>query len=68
MQVIFHKLSDYMRVSLEKMCIEGAPVAHASGQLAMSKQRTTKKIKKELLCDKTVLAVSKKCIDALYYN
>ena len=29
---------------------------------------TTKRRKEELLCDKTVLAVSEKYIDALYYN
>ena len=29
---------------------------------------TTKRRKEELLCDKTVLAVSEKYIDALYYD
>ena len=34
----------------------------------MYKQRTAKISKEELLCDKMVLAVSEKYIDALYYN
>ena len=57
-----------MRVSLAKIYIYDALVACAADQLALSKQQTANIIKEELLRDKTVLAVSEKYIDALYYN
>ena len=57
-----------MRVSLAKIYIYDALVACAADQLSMSKQRTANISKEELLRDKTVLAVSEKYIDALYYN
>ena len=65
---IFHKLSEEIRVSLVKMCIKYVSVARASDLLALSKILTAKIRKEEILCDKTVLAVSEKYIDALYYN
>ena len=65
---IFHELSWEVRLSLVKIYIEDTPAACATDQLAMFKQITSKRIKKEILCDKMVLAVSEKCIYALYYN
>ena len=40
----------------------------AAGQFAMYKQQTEKRRKEEIFRDKTVLYVSEKYIDALYYN
>ena len=57
-----------MRVSLAKICIEEDPEARASYRLALSKQQTAKRRKEEICRDKTVLAMSEKYIDALYYN
>ena len=44
-EVIFHDLSAYMRLSLVKMHIEDAPVACADNILDLSKQQTAKKMK-----------------------
>ena len=53
---------------LVKICIEDAPALRASDRLALSKQQTANIRKEEILCYKTVLAMSEKYIDALYYN
>ena len=65
---ILHKLSEEMRVSLAKMCIEDAPAVRAADRLALSKQQTAKRSTEDILCDIAVLDLSKKYIDALYYN
>ena len=57
-----------MGVSLVKMFYTYVSSASTSDQLALSKQRTSKRRKEELLRDNTALAVSEKYIDALYYN
>ena len=50
------------------MCIEDAPASRAAEKLALPFKKTVKRRNKELLCDKMVLDVSEKYIDALYYN
>ena len=55
-------------MSLVEICIKDAPAARASDKLDLSKQRTSKISKEDLLHDKMVLAVSEKYIDALYYK
>ena len=63
-----HEISEDMRVSLAKICIEDALAACAADQYALYKQQNAKRCKEELFCDKTDLYVSEKYIDALYYN
>ena len=55
---VFHKLSEELRVSLVKMCIEDAPEERAVDQLDMSIQLTANIRKEEILRDNMVLAVS----------
>ena len=40
---IFHEISEYMRLSLVKMCIEDFPSVRTDDQLAMSTQQTFKR-------------------------
>ena len=56
---ILHDLSEEIRVSLVKICIEDAPSACVSRQISRAKQLNAKIRKEELLCDKTVLDVGK---------
>ena len=55
---VFHKLSEELRVSLVKMCIEDAPEERAVDRLDMSIQLTANIRKEEILRDNMVLAVS----------
>ena len=68
MEGIIHKFSEEMRVSLVKMYIEAETAARADDLLGLSKQQTAKRRREEIFRDKTVLAVSEKYIDALYYR
>ena len=67
-EVLLHKLSEEIRVSLVKICIYYAPAARADDQLSLSKQRSANRRKEYILRNTTVLSVSEKYIDALCYN